>query len=34
MRHLSRFPRTARIAVAAASLLALAVGSGAGFKWG
>ena len=33
MRFLSRFPRTARVAVAAASLVALAVASGAGRKF-
>ncbi len=33
MRHLSRYGRVARVAVAAASLFAVAVASGAGAKW-
>ena len=33
MRMFSRFPRAARIAVAVASLAAMAVASGAGYKF-
>jgi hypothetical protein len=33
VRFLSRFPRIARVAVAAASLVALAVAAGAGVKF-
>ena len=33
MRFMSKFPRSARVMVAAASLVALAVASGAGYKF-